>query len=52
MSCGDPENAAGAREWNDANVPCMSMRATAIPLALEMLERWFVAAPTQPSTAR
>ncbi len=44
--CGDAPTAAGAREWNDANVLCLSLRATSIPVAEEMLERWFAAAPT------
>ncbi len=26
--CADAPTAAGAREWNDANVLCMSLRAT------------------------
>src|SRR6202044_118278 len=45
--CGDAATARGAREWNDANVLCLSVRATAVPLAEEMLEAWFGAAPTQ-----
>jgi ribose 5-phosphate isomerase B len=45
--CGDAATAAGAREWNDANVLCLSLRATAVPLAEEMLEAWFSVAPTQ-----
>ena len=44
--CADPQTAAGAREWNDANVLCVSLRATAPPVADEMLEAWFAAAPT------
>src|SRR5579871_256614 len=44
--CGDAETARGAREWNDANVLCLSLRATAVPLAEEMLAAWFDAAPT------
>lgn len=44
--CGDAATAAGAREWNDANVLCMSLRATSIAVAEEMLEAWFAAAPT------
>ena len=45
--CGDAATAAGAREWNDANVLCMSLRATTVALAEEMLEAWFATAPTQ-----
>lgn len=44
--CADPPTAAGAREWNDANVLCMSLRATAPPVAEEILESWFAGAPT------
>jgi ribose 5-phosphate isomerase B len=44
--CGDAATAAGAREWNDANVLCMSLRSTSIPVAEEMLEAWFAGAPT------
>ncbi|MGC1382025.1 MAG: RpiB/LacA/LacB family sugar-phosphate isomerase [Candidatus Baltobacteraceae bacterium] len=45
--CADAATAAGAREWNDANVLCLSLRATSIPVAQEMLEAWFTASPTQ-----
>ncbi|HEY1656630.1 MAG TPA: RpiB/LacA/LacB family sugar-phosphate isomerase, partial [Candidatus Tumulicola sp.] len=38
--CGDPAT-AGAREWNDANVLCLSLRATSGPMAQELLEAWF-----------
>jgi ribose 5-phosphate isomerase B len=44
--CGDAATAAGAREWNDANVLCLSLRATSAALAQEMLEAWFAAGPT------
>jgi ribose 5-phosphate isomerase B len=44
--CSDPQTAAGAREWNDANVLCLSLRATSGPLSEELLEAWFSAAPT------
>jgi ribose 5-phosphate isomerase B len=44
--CADAATAAGAREWNDANVLCMSLRATSIPVAQEMLEAWFAGFPT------
>lgn len=44
--CGDAATAAGAREWNDANVLCLSLRATAPAVAEEMLAAWFAAAPT------
>jgi ribose 5-phosphate isomerase B len=45
--CADAATARGAREWNDANVLCLSLRSTAAPLAEEMLEAWFAAAPTR-----
>jgi ribose 5-phosphate isomerase B len=44
--CGDAATAAGAREWNDANVLCLSLRATAPAVAEEMLVAWFAAQPT------
>ena len=45
--CADAATAGGAREWNDANVLCISLRATSIPVAEEMLQAWFASAPTQ-----
>jgi ribose 5-phosphate isomerase B len=39
--CADAQTAAGARRWNDANVLAISMRATSIPVALEILDAWF-----------
>ncbi len=45
--CSDAATAAGAREWNDANVLCMSLRSTSVPVAEEMLAAWFAAAPTE-----
>lgn len=44
--CGDAQTARGAREWNDANVLCLSLRATAVPLAAEVLAAWFDGSPT------
>jgi ribose 5-phosphate isomerase B len=44
--CADAPTARGAREWNDANVLCMSLRATTVALAAEMLEAWFAGSPT------
>ena len=43
--CGDPETARGARVWNDANVLALSLRATSEPVAKEILDAWFAAAP-------
>lgn len=42
--CSDAETARGARRWNDANVLALSLRATAIPVALEILDA-FLATP-------
>ena len=50
--CGDAATAGGAREWNDANVLCISLRATSIPVAQEMLEAWFSRTPTLDATYR
>jgi ribose 5-phosphate isomerase B len=50
--CGDAETARGAREWNDANVLCMSLRATSAAVADEMLAAWFAARPTDDPTYR
>jgi ribose 5-phosphate isomerase B len=36
--CGDAETARGARRWNDANVLALSLRATSIPVALEVVD--------------
>ncbi len=39
--CHDVETARGARIWNHANVLALSLRATSIPIAREILEAWF-----------
>ena len=39
--CGDAQTAAGARRWNHANVLAMSLRATSITEAKEILDAWF-----------
>ena len=39
--CGDAETARGARIWNHANVLALSLRATALPVAREILAAWF-----------
>lgn len=39
--CHDAETARGARVWNHANVLALSLRATPIPIAREILEAWF-----------
>jgi ribose 5-phosphate isomerase B len=45
--CGDAPTAGGAREWNDANVLCLSLRATSPAVAEEILEAWFAGSPTE-----
>jgi len=37
----DAETARGARIWNHANVLALSLRATPIPIAREILDAWF-----------
>jgi ribose 5-phosphate isomerase B len=39
--CGDSETAKGARLWNNANILCMSLRATSEEVAREILKAWF-----------
>ena len=43
--CVDAETARGARRWNDANVLCLSLRATSEVVAKEILDAWFDAQP-------
>ena len=43
--CHDAETARGARIWNHANVLVMSLRATPLVIAREMLEAWFATPP-------
>jgi ribose 5-phosphate isomerase B len=38
--CGDPETAAGARKWNDANVLALSLRLLTPESADEILAAW------------
>jgi ribose 5-phosphate isomerase B len=45
--CGDAVTARAARTWNDANVLALSLRATSIDVASEILEAFFSGAPTQ-----
>ena len=44
--CGDAQTAAGARQWNDANVLALSLRATSEAELEEILDAWFAAAPS------
>ncbi|MCS6774410.1 MAG: RpiB/LacA/LacB family sugar-phosphate isomerase [Anaerolineae bacterium] len=39
--CHDAETARGARIWNHANALALSLRATSIPMAKEILDAWF-----------
>jgi ribose 5-phosphate isomerase B len=45
--CADAATAGGAREWNDANVLCLSIRSTTPALAAEILAAWFAGTPTE-----
>jgi ribose 5-phosphate isomerase B len=45
--CHDAQTAAGARQWNDANVLAMSLRATSEAVAKEILYAWFSHGPSQ-----
>jgi RpiB/LacA/LacB family sugar-phosphate isomerase len=45
--CQDAQTADGARKWNDANILCMSLRATSEPIAEEILDAWFAGVPSQ-----
>jgi ribose 5-phosphate isomerase B len=38
--CTDAQTAAGARNWNDANVLALSLRTLSEPVALEILDAW------------
>jgi ribose 5-phosphate isomerase B len=44
--CGDAQTAAGARQWNDANVLALSLRATSRAQLEEILDAWFEAGPS------
>ena len=43
--CTDPETAAGARKWNDANVLALGLRLTSPALASEMLDAFLSTDP-------
>src|SRR5436190_23221117 len=43
--CGDAQTARGARLWNDANVLCLSLRATSETVGREILDAWLTAEP-------
>jgi ribose 5-phosphate isomerase B len=44
--CADAQTAAGAREWNDANVLALSLRTTSEAELREILDAWFEARPS------
>jgi ribose 5-phosphate isomerase B len=44
--CGDAATAAGARQWNDANVLALSLRTTSVALLGEIFDAWFAADPS------
>ena len=50
--CVDPQTAAGARRWNDANVLALSLRLTSPALLEEILDAWFSATPSQEADDR
>lgn len=39
--CSDAQTARGARLWNNANVLCLSLRATSEVISREILDAWF-----------
>jgi ribose 5-phosphate isomerase B len=43
----DAQTAKGARIWNHANVLALSLRATPIPVAREILDAWFSTPTTE-----
>jgi ribose 5-phosphate isomerase B len=47
--CGDAPTAAGARQWNDANVLALSLRATSRAELEEILDAWFSGRPSDDS---
>lgn len=45
--CHDAQTAKGARIWNHANVLALSLRATPVPVAREILDAWFSTPTTE-----
>jgi ribose 5-phosphate isomerase B len=45
--CADAQTASGARQWNDANVLALSLRATSKAELAEILDAWFEGAPSE-----
>ena len=50
--CADGPTAAGAREWNDANVLALSLRSTSEAQLSEILDAWFQGAPSEQTDDR
>ena len=50
--CGDAITAQAARIWNDANVLALSLRATSLDVAWEILDAFFSGTPTQDARYR
>jgi ribose 5-phosphate isomerase B len=50
--CCDADTARGARRWNDANVLALSLRATSIPIAVEILDAFLDTPPTADAAER
>lgn len=48
--CPDPGSARAARQWNDANVLCLSNRTLSGDVAVEILDAWFDAEPLPEAT--
>ena len=44
--CADAATADGARRWNDANVLALSLRATSVPVGLEILDAFIAGVPS------
>lgn len=45
--CHDAQTARGARQWNDANILAISLRAVSEAVAQEILDAWFSTQPSQ-----
>lgn len=50
--CADAQTAAGARQWNDANVLAISLRSTSEAELGEILDAWFETEPSQDADDR
>ena len=50
--CCDADTARGARRWNDANVLALSLRATSVPIGIEILDAFLDTAPSEDAADR